>query len=252
LYGIRSYSRGAMVAPHVDRLPLVLSAIINVAQDVTEPWPLKIYGHDGNVYNVTLEEGDMLLYESHSVIHGRPYSLNGDSYDEIFVHFEPQGHCIKHMIQREREQIETNVEEVYESSRKKLVLEVDVQDDLPDYISNEKHRRWKQQLKYESSVEGYFPRVKPKGAGLAASRGHYQTLLKLSETDPLALSEKDANVSNACYNAYLKYQFYVIDKDCYVDVLSHHYTTDVPLCGRDGCQFMKPYEQVIQKLSSYF
>ena len=61
---------------------------------------------------------------------------------------------MKHMIQTKREQVD--VEEVYESSRKKLMLEVDVQDDLPDYISSAKHRRWKQQLKYESSVVGYI------------------------------------------------------------------------------------------------
>lgn len=71
LYGIRMYKSGAVLAPHVDRLPLVTSAIINVAQDVEEPWPLEVYAHDGNAYNVTLEPGDMLLYESHSVIHGK-------------------------------------------------------------------------------------------------------------------------------------------------------------------------------------
>ena len=32
LYGIRVYKEGAVLAPHVDRLPLVSSAIINVAQ----------------------------------------------------------------------------------------------------------------------------------------------------------------------------------------------------------------------------
>ncbi len=71
LYGIRVYKEGAVLAPHVDRLPLVTSAIINVAQDIEEPWPLEVYAHDGNAYNVTLEPGDMLLYESHSVIHGK-------------------------------------------------------------------------------------------------------------------------------------------------------------------------------------
>lgn len=70
LYGIRMYTEGAVLAPHVDRLPLVTSAIINVAQDVEEPWPLEVIGHNGIAYNVTLEPGDMLLYESHSVIHG--------------------------------------------------------------------------------------------------------------------------------------------------------------------------------------
>lgn len=71
LYGIRVYKEGSMLAPHVDRLPLVSSAIINVDQDVDEPWPLEVIGHDGKAYNVTMLPGDMVLYESHSVLHGR-------------------------------------------------------------------------------------------------------------------------------------------------------------------------------------
>ena len=58
LYGIRKYTEGAILATHVDRLPLVISAIINVAQDVDEPWPLEVYGHDGIAYNVTMEPGE--------------------------------------------------------------------------------------------------------------------------------------------------------------------------------------------------
>lgn len=38
LYGIRIYYENAVLATHVDRLPLVSSAIINVDQDVDEPW----------------------------------------------------------------------------------------------------------------------------------------------------------------------------------------------------------------------
>ena len=60
LYGIRIYTAGAVLATHVDRLPLVSSAIINVAQDVDEPWPLEVIGHDGKAYNVTMEPGDMV------------------------------------------------------------------------------------------------------------------------------------------------------------------------------------------------
>ena len=44
LYGIRIYREGAMLAPHVDRLPLVSSAIINVDQDVDEPWYVHFAG----------------------------------------------------------------------------------------------------------------------------------------------------------------------------------------------------------------
>jgi prolyl 4-hydroxylase len=54
-----------------------------------EPWPLEVYGHDGQATNVTMEVGDMILYESHSVIHGRPFPLQGDLYANIFLHFEP-------------------------------------------------------------------------------------------------------------------------------------------------------------------
>lgn len=60
LYGIRVYKENAILATHVDRLPLVSSAIINVASDLDEPWPLEVYGHDGKAYNVTMEPGDMV------------------------------------------------------------------------------------------------------------------------------------------------------------------------------------------------
>lgn len=64
----------------VDRLPLVSSAIINVAQLVNEPWPVEVYDHNGQGHNVTMEPGDMVLYESHTVLHGRPFPMNGSHY----------------------------------------------------------------------------------------------------------------------------------------------------------------------------
>jgi hypothetical protein len=64
LYGIRVYRQGSILAPHVDRLPLVISAIINVAQGGTsrgggggsdhEPWPLEVIGHNGIAVNITM------------------------------------------------------------------------------------------------------------------------------------------------------------------------------------------------------
>lgn len=50
---------------------------------------LEVYGHDGRATNVTMEVGDMVLYESHSVIHGRPFPLQGELYCNVFVHYEP-------------------------------------------------------------------------------------------------------------------------------------------------------------------
>jgi prolyl 4-hydroxylase len=91
LYGIRIYQRGALLVPHVDRAPLVASAIINVDQDLEEPWPLEVIGHDGISRNVTMRPGDMVLYESHSIIHGRPFPLKGNFMANVFIHFEPIG-----------------------------------------------------------------------------------------------------------------------------------------------------------------
>jgi prolyl 4-hydroxylase len=41
-----------------------------------------------------MEPGDMVLYESGSLIHGRPFPLVGRSYANIFIHFEPTGHIL--------------------------------------------------------------------------------------------------------------------------------------------------------------
>lgn len=61
LYGIRVYTEGAILSPHADRLPLVSSCIINVAQDVDEDWILEVFDRDGNAVNVTMVPGDMVL-----------------------------------------------------------------------------------------------------------------------------------------------------------------------------------------------
>ena len=91
LYGIRVYKEGSILSPHVDRLPLISSAIINVAQDVDEPWPLEVIGHDGIARNVTMEPGDMVLYESHSVIHGAYHAFSQLLFDDFCV-FYTQNH----------------------------------------------------------------------------------------------------------------------------------------------------------------
>lgn len=96
MYGIRVYGEGAVMMPHVDRLPLIASAMICVAQDVDEPWPIELYDHDGRAHNVTFEPGDMLLFESHSVVHGHPFPLKGRFQAMIFIHFEPTGQSLLH------------------------------------------------------------------------------------------------------------------------------------------------------------
>lgn len=101
MYGIRVYTEGAILATHVDRLPLVSSCIVNVAQDVVEPWPIEVYDHDGRAVNVTMEAGDMVLYESSTVLHGRPAPLKGKYFANIFIHYEPLDH--KQMNKQDQE-----------------------------------------------------------------------------------------------------------------------------------------------------
>jgi len=91
MWGIRIYHNNSILTPHVDRNPLVTSAIINVDQDVDEDWLLEVWGHDGKPYNISMKPGDMVLYESHSLLHGRPVPMRGKFYANIFIHFEPVG-----------------------------------------------------------------------------------------------------------------------------------------------------------------
>eukprot|EP00484_Ammonia_sp_Unknown_P006323 CAMPEP_0197055822 /NCGR_PEP_ID=MMETSP1384-20130603/74021_1 /TAXON_ID=29189 /ORGANISM="Ammonia sp." /LENGTH=529 /DNA_ID=CAMNT_0042489545 /DNA_START=21 /DNA_END=1610 /DNA_ORIENTATION=- len=92
-YGIREYSRGASLRNHVDRIDThVLSAVLQIAQTgVEDPWPLQVIGFDGKLVDVTLQPGEMILYEGHKLIHGRPYPFNGTLFANAFIHFKPVG-----------------------------------------------------------------------------------------------------------------------------------------------------------------
>ena len=89
-YGIREYQRGAVLKAHRDREGShILSAILNIAQEVEEDWPLQIDDHSGCRRQVVLAPGEMVLYESARLLHGRETKLNGNTYANIFVHFQP-------------------------------------------------------------------------------------------------------------------------------------------------------------------
>lgn len=55
-------------------------------------WPLEVYDHSGRAHNVSMCPGDVVLYESHTVLHGRPFALRGEAYANVFVHFKPRDH----------------------------------------------------------------------------------------------------------------------------------------------------------------
>ena len=65
LSGIRTYQNGATIAEHVDLANTnVISALINIDQDVEEPWPFEIRDHQGILHAMHMKPGDVIIYES--------------------------------------------------------------------------------------------------------------------------------------------------------------------------------------------
>lgn len=90
IYGVRKYNNGSVLRMHVDTVDThVVSAIINVDQEVEVDWPLVILDHEGHEHSVIMKPGDMLLYESAKLLHGRPDTFVGSHYDNIFIHYKP-------------------------------------------------------------------------------------------------------------------------------------------------------------------
>lgn len=98
IYGIRSYTKGATLINHVDRVETHhISSIIIVDKDLrcgckhkefADDWPLDIQDHDGNWHKVYAEPGDMILYESAICEHGRQEPFGGEFFRNFFVHYK--------------------------------------------------------------------------------------------------------------------------------------------------------------------
>ena len=100
VYGIRSYTKGATLTPHVDRIATHhISSIVIVDKDLdcgcqskpnADDWPLDIQGHDGDWYKVYAQPGDMILYESAVCEHGRKETFGGTYFRNFYVHYKLQ------------------------------------------------------------------------------------------------------------------------------------------------------------------
>lgn len=200
------YQQGSVLAPHVDRLPLVSSAIINVAQDVEEPWPLEVIGHDGKAVNITMEPGDIVLYESHSVIHGRPYPLQGKYFANIFFHYIPidldlnlQQHVkdgtdnqeTEARVQRDFERAARESPRNYRKTRKPL----------PDYIREKstEAKQWLQEYVFDRTEIPDSPKhlsrpvVGVTEAHRVAAHGNAKQMMDILAKQPDMIDQKDAN-----------------------------------------------------------
>ena len=140
--------------------------------------PLEVYAHDGKAYNITMEPGEMILYESHSVVHGRPFPLKGRFYANVFIHFEPVGHSVDHGFDPENEAHMDTIQEIKSGFNK----------ELPPYILDgsleaavwrrENPDGWEPFEKYEADEE---EGTGANGAHYASNIGDVETLLHIIE-----------------------------------------------------------------------
>ncbi len=87
-YGIRTYNRGAVLKKHTDGFDTrIVSAILNIDQQVDEPWALQIDDHSGKEHEVYLDAGEMVFYESAILEHGRVKPFKGNYFSNLFVHY---------------------------------------------------------------------------------------------------------------------------------------------------------------------
>jgi len=199
LYGIRVYGEGSIMMPHVDRLPLVASAIIAVAQDLEEPWPFEMYDHDGVAHNITIQPGEMLLFESHSVIHGHPFPLKGEFAAYIFIHFEPTGTAL-HQDSTGVYRKGASLDDHYKASIKNGVAGPSASEDaldLPPYIQ---HHSAEEQNWIQEHPKGWNPpeKILPSSAHVAAKTGNLEELVQeledsTTEDGENVLTQRDEN-----------------------------------------------------------
>ena len=91
-YGIREYYHGNVLRMHVDNVEThIISSILLIHKDhdVEENWPLEVIDFTGVRREITLEAGEMLLYESGTVVHGRPFPYKGRIFANCFLHYKP-------------------------------------------------------------------------------------------------------------------------------------------------------------------
>lgn len=154
-----------------------------------------------------------ILDEGHSIIHGRPFPLQGEFYANIFVHFEPLGYTERHTFSRKAEEDQSNLARLYRladeklrSPRRKTRTSGSSSLDVPEYISEEKHSMWRQEYVYQqlSSKEKSssdnkqekkksFKVTKQMTAHSAAAAGKLSVLKAMAEENPKLLVNTDVN-----------------------------------------------------------
>lgn len=93
-YGMRVYQNQSQLLMHLDNPSThIVSSILHIgSSEDAQEWPLVLEDYTGNTVEVHLTPGDLLLYESSRILHGRPTVFHGSWYTSLFIHYAPVGY----------------------------------------------------------------------------------------------------------------------------------------------------------------
>jgi len=91
-YGLRLYRNNSSLLMHTDKPDThIIASILHVDHsEDSEPWPIVLEDFQGRTHEIVMEPGDLLLYESAKVYHGRPKKFSGSWYCSVFTHYSPE------------------------------------------------------------------------------------------------------------------------------------------------------------------
>lgn len=135
---------------------------------------------------------------------GRPFPLQGDYYANIFVHFEPRGHSMRHVDRMTGVKLDIDAQELYKRAQRKLSNQNESPSTagdkvtLPFYIHSDSKEaeRWRQKEAYEKNKIEIGIEPPPLHINQAAALGLLSVLqayLEDNNNDPSSLSASDGN-----------------------------------------------------------
>jgi len=109
-YGLREYFPGSWLRNHIDRVDThVISATLSLLKpNSTKPWPIETVDWNGKRHRYEHKAGEMLMYESATRPHGRPYLLPDGMHVGCFVHFAPVENTEYRKVLQQARQYERN------------------------------------------------------------------------------------------------------------------------------------------------
>ena len=82
----RIYKNGSQLKIHTDRPECQYSVTLSLGGDYKKPWPIWIKDYAGNMNEVPLDEGDMVVYHGTELEHWRD-KFEGNMQYQLFMHY---------------------------------------------------------------------------------------------------------------------------------------------------------------------